>query len=103
MKNNRMVEWFKRNVNYFKNKYILTTLIFVFYGLFLDEDDIFFIVSQRIKLSKLEKDKVEMEHKLAQTKYTLKKLKYTAALETYAREKKLFKKDNEDIFIITYK
>jgi hypothetical protein len=38
---------------------------------------------------------------LKETKYTLKQLRQNYALEKYAREEKLFKKDDEDIFIIT--
>ena len=48
-------------------------------------------------------EKELVEAKLAKTKNTLDKLQYTSELEAYARENKLFKKDDEDIFIITYK
>jgi hypothetical protein len=32
----------------------------------------------------------------------LKKLRYSNELESFAREKKFFKKENEDIFVISY-
>ena len=51
----------------------------------------------------MHEEKELIENKLAKTKQTLDKLKYISELEVYARENKLFKKDNEDIFIITYK
>ena len=91
----------KRFVGYFRNKYILTFTVFGIYYLFLDDVDIFTIWNQNAKLSKLETDKEVMSLKLKETKNTLKALRDGYALEKYAREEKLFKRDNEDIFIIT--
>jgi len=42
-----------------------------------------------------------MEEKLKETKSTLEKLNNPKELERFAREKKMFKKDDEDIFVIT--
>ena len=92
----------KKYVNYFKNKFIFTTCLFVIYMLFLDDIDIFTIINQNNKLSHLEEAKSEVSEKLARTKLTLKKLKYTSELESFAREEKLFKRDNEEIFVISY-
>ena len=72
------------------------------YTLFLDENDIFTIISQSNKLSELKADTENMKHKLKETQNTLNKLEYSAEIERYAREKKLFKKDDEDIFVIFY-
>lgn len=95
--------WLQSKSKYYKNKYVVTLFIFSFYGMFLDEVDIFTIISQNIKLHKMNEEKELVEAKLAKTKNTLEKLKYISELEAYARENKLFKKDDEDIFIITYK
>jgi len=70
--------------------------------LFLDDIDIFTIVNQNRKLTKLEVAKSEASEKLANIQITLKELKYPSELESYAREEKLFKRDNEDIFVISY-
>lgn len=70
--------------------------------LFLDDIDIFTIVNQNRKLNKLEVSKSEVSEKLIAIQATLKELKYPSELESYAREEKLFKKDNEDIFVISY-
>ncbi len=51
----------------------------------------------------IEEDIVDKENKLYKVKYTLRRLHHTSELERYAREHKLFKKENEDIFIVTYK
>lgn len=92
----------KHRLRFFRNKYIFTLTLFAFFALFLDEYDIFTIISQNSKLSKIQADQSALELKLKDTRNTLKELKYSAALERYAREQKLFKKDDEDIFIISY-
>jgi len=85
----------------FKNKYILATTIFLVYNLFLDDIDLFTIISQNRKMSRLQANKQEVAVKLQETKYTLQQLKHMHALEKYAREEKLFKREDEDIFVIT--
>lgn len=92
----------KKYTKYFKNKFIFTTCLFFVYILFLDDVDIFTMINQNRKLSHLEESKIEISKKLAITKSTLKELKLSSNLESYAREEKLFKKDDEDIFIISY-
>ncbi|MDA9881991.1 hypothetical protein N9C33_04265 [Crocinitomicaceae bacterium] len=72
------------------------------YALFLDENDIFTIISQSNKLSSLKAETNEMNQNLKETQRILNRLKYSAEVEKYAREKKLFKKDDEDIFVIFY-
>jgi len=91
--------WIKTKL---KNKFVLTSLIFFVYVLFLDDVDIFMIYSQNKKLSQLNASKVEVNEKLQTVRTTLKQLKYPSELESFAREEKLFKKDDEDIFVITY-
>lgn len=86
----------------FRNKYILTLTIFMVYNLFLDDIDLFSLMGQNRKLSRLRTDQSEITIKLQETKRTLRELKHNYALEKYAREEKLFKKDDEDVFIITY-
>ena len=77
-------------------------MVFFLYSLFLDDVDIFSIVRQTKKLNQQEQAKLEIEKKLAETEITLKELRYFAGKEKFAREKKFFKRDDEDIFIITY-
>ena len=92
----------KKYLVYFKNKFILTSTIFVIYALFLDDNDIFSMFTHANKLSNLEEAKIEVSKKLERTRFTLKQMRYTSEIERYAREKKFFKRDNEDIFVITY-
>lgn len=93
----------KKYLLVFKNKYILAITIFMVYNLFLDEVDIFTIVNQNKKLSTLRSTQSEMKLKLKETKYILSQIKDLSYLEKLAREDKMFKKDDEDIFVITYK
>jgi cell division protein DivIC len=87
---------------YIKNKYIIATLIFLVYSLFLDDIDIFTIINQKQKLNKLNRNHIELQAKLNSTKASLSKINNNTELEHFAREKKLFKKDNEEIFVISY-
>ena len=88
---------------YLKNKYGLTIFIFLIYVLFLDDLDVFSIISQKQKLNKLEIQRDNMKNQLISTRSTLRKLNKINYLEAYARSEKFFKKENEEIFVITYK
>jgi cell division protein DivIC len=81
---------------------VFTAVLFLLYALFLDDVDIFSIVRYNNKLAQLEKSKGQVELQLEETKVTLEELKNISGKERYARERKFFKKDNEDIFVITY-
>ena len=87
---------------FMKNKYVFTAVLFLLYALFLDDVDIFSIVRYNNKLAQLEKSKGKVELQLEETKVTLEELKNISGKERYARERKFFKKDYEDIFVITY-
>jgi len=77
-------------------------LIFIVYTLFLDDVDVFTIIHQNRKLHALKVQKEQTNVNLQQTKLILEELNTIDGLERYAREKKLFKKEDEDIFVITY-
>jgi len=85
----------------FKNKYILAISIFLVYNLFLDDVDVFSVISQNSKLSKLNESKLALNKELNETKRTLTQLRFDSELERFAREKKYFKRDDEDVFVIT--
>ena len=85
-----------------KNKFILASTLFFVYTLFLDDNDIFTMISQSNKLHILEVKKSSMDSKLLETKTTLNKLKYRSEVERFAREEKYFKKDDEDVFVVFY-
>lgn len=89
-----------KHLKIFKNKFALTFVVFLVYSLFLDDVDVFNVIRQNIKLNKLEQEKEMLSEKYHEAKFTLEQLDNTDALERFAREQKLFKRDNEDIFVI---
>lgn len=91
-----------KRLRYFRNKYVLTFSIFLVYILFLDDVDIITILHQKSKLSELKEERDIMEVQLTETRATLDKLSDIQALEKFAREKKMFKKEDEDIFVLSY-
>ena len=88
---------------FLKNKYTITIFIFVIYILFLDDTDVFSLVHNLNKRSEISSQNKMMHEQLTKTQYTLKRLSDLNYLESYARSKKFFKKENEEIFVITYK
>ncbi len=92
----------KKLIQRFKNKYILAITIFLVYNLFLDEVDVFSVINQNRRISQLKENQREINQKLQETKYILSQINDPSFLEKLAREDKFFKKDNEDVFVITY-
>ena len=92
----------KKLLPYFKNKFILASTVFLVYTLFLDDNDIFSIISRNSKLTELTSKRKVMISDLEKTTNILEKLKYNSEVEKYARENKFFKKDDEDVFVIFY-
>lgn len=93
----------KRIPNWLKNKYTLTGIVFGVYFLFLDDWDIFSLIRQKQKLKQIEQQDAQMSEQLKQTKNTLYRLHHLNELEAYARSEKFFKRDDEEIFVITKK
>jgi cell division protein DivIC len=85
-----------------KNKYFITSSVFIIYFLFLDDLDIITIVNQKRKLNKLQGQRDLLAQNLKEVKFTLRKLNNLNYLESYARSQKFFKKDDEEIFVITF-
>jgi hypothetical protein len=68
--------------------------------LFLDDVDVFSIFRQQVKYNKILTEKAEMEEKLVKTRTVLNQLNNLESIEKFAREEKMFKRDDEDIFVI---
>jgi CRISPR/Cas system-associated endonuclease Cas3-HD len=91
----------KNLVPYLKNKYVIAILAFVVWITFFDSNNLIDRVKQAILLHDLKKQKEYYLENIHNDSITLHELKTdTAALEKYAREKYLMKKENEDIFLI---
>ena len=92
----------RKRLKYLRNKYVITFMLFTIYMLFLDDVDVFTIARQEFKLQELQEEKEDIQKKYLKTKNTLDQLNDMESLERYAREEKMFKKDDEDIFVIVY-
>ena len=69
--------------------------------LFFDRNDVFTQMQRRGELNELKQSKAYFEKQIAENKKFSNDLQFNAsAIEKYAREKYLMKRDNEDLFII---
>ena len=83
------------------NKYFIASLFFIVWMLFIDQRDYFQQKERRDELHKLEQKKAYYQQEINKTRKELGDLQHSpAALEKYARERYLMKKDGEDIYII---
>jgi cell division protein DivIC len=83
------------------NKYLLALIGFVLLMLFFDHNDVFTQLERRKNLKALETKKKFFQDEISKTQKELKDLQQNpAALEKYAREKYILKKDNEDVFLV---
>ena len=91
----------KRTVFFLRNKFLLATTAFLVWMLFFDRNDVFTQMERRSELKELRQSKQYFEKQIAENRKFSKDLQFNAsAIEKYAREKYLMKRDNEDLFII---
>lgn len=89
-------------VKIFTNKYLLVITFFAVWMLFFDQRDFFYVWEQKQKLKEAENKKHYYEQEIEKAKQDLANLQNSpAALEKFAREKYLLKKDGEDIYLIS--
>ncbi len=83
------------------NKYLIAISFFIVWMLFFDQRDLFYVREQKQKLKELENKKHYYQHEIEKAKKDLTDLQNNpAALEKFAREHYMMKKDGEDIFIV---
>ena len=81
------------------NKYVLASAFFLVWMLFVDQRDFFQQRERKAELEKLEAKKRYYQTEIDKARKTLTDLQTDpAALEKFARERYLMKKDGEDIF-----
>jgi cell division protein DivIC len=91
----------KKILNFFINKYFITTVVFIAWLVFFDNNNILTNLRTRDKLIELRKDKQFYIDAIKKDSILVQKLLYdTLELEKYARERYLMKKDNEDLFLV---
>jgi cell division protein FtsB len=88
-------------ISLFKNKYFVSTLVFVVWISFIDRNDLFTQYGRKQELKKLETSKNYYEAEIETTKKELQDLTNNSiVLEKIAREKFFLKRPNEDVFIV---
>lgn len=100
----KILEFIEKTPKIFKNKYIITIVLFFIWILFVDDYNILKQYQLQKDVDKLEDQKSYYIKEIRNDsieKYNLQNTK--EAQEKFAREKFLMKKDNEDVFIIRNK
>ncbi len=83
------------------NKYLVASVFFIVWMLFFDQRDYFQQRERQAELYKLEAKKRYYVEEIEKTRKQLQDLQNNpAALEKFARERYLMKREGEDIFII---
>jgi cell division protein FtsB len=91
----------KQVTNILTNKYFLAGAFFLVWMLFIDQRDFFQQRERKAELAKLQEKKHYYQDEIAKARKTLNDLQSNpAALEQFARERYLMKKDGEDIFTL---
>jgi cell division protein DivIC len=87
-----------------KNKYVYTLIIFLLWLTFLSDVDLIYIIQSRIELGHLREEVTNLEKQNEEAVASLKDLTSNqASLEKFARENYLFKRENEDVYVIKEK
>jgi cell division protein FtsB len=86
-----------------KNKFFLVGVFFVVWIVFFDVNRLVSVFRHRAELREVKNEKKYLEEQISNNKYQLHLFKTDKkALEKFAREKYLMKKDDEDVFLIVY-
>ncbi len=90
--------WFR----FLSNKYVLLSLIFVVWMVFLDSNS--WIVHSELneELDELEENKQHYQNEINKDFAIIEQLQDSVELEKFARQKYFMKRANEDIYIIEY-
>ena len=85
----------------FRNKFLVTLVVFVVWIAFFDRNDLFTQYDRKEELNRLETSKEYYQAEIAGTKKDLLELNNNPqVLEKFAREKFYLKRANEDVFIV---
>lgn len=86
---------------YLRNKYVVTSFIFVMWLLFFDQNNWITQFQYQMELNKLESEREFYDEEIKKVTQDLKELRTNPkSLEKFAREKYLMKKSNEEVFVL---
>jgi cell division protein FtsB len=91
----------KKLPKFTRNFYFIAGMLFLFWMLFLDSNDLYTQYKLSSQLKTLENEKEFYQDKIEQVKEERQQLlSDTETLEKFAREKYLMKKETEDLYVI---
>ena len=101
MANDFFMQRARKILSILSNKYLIALIVFAVIMLFTDHNNIFEQMDRKQELKELQDKKAYYQQEIEKTKKQLADLSNnSAALEKYAREKFLMKRDSEDVFVI---
>jgi len=101
---NKIKQWYNKIPDTFKNKYLIVIVLFSVWIVFLDEHNLIILNKRSNILQEKQDEKQLLTEKIKTDSNTLHSLNNDPeAIEKFARENFLMKKENEDIFIIREK
>jgi cell division protein FtsB len=87
--------------SFLRNKYLLASAGFVVWMLFFDRNDLFTQLERKKDLRQIKASEQYFAQRITEDRKFSKDLQFNAsAIEKYAREKYLMKRDNEDLFLV---
>jgi cell division protein FtsB len=87
-----------------KNKYFIVIVVLISWLLYFDKNDVFTQYELVQKCNKLDAERDYYIAEIEKNKMEINELQNNSkSLETFAREKYLMKKDDEDVFVFTTK
>jgi cell division protein FtsB len=87
-----------------KNKYFIVVVVLISWLLYFDKNDVFTQYELVQKCNKLNAERDYYIAEIEKNKMEINELQNNSkSLETFAREKYLMKKDDEDVFVFTTK
>lgn len=98
LKELRQKPWFR----FFSNKYVLLSLIFAGWMIFLDSNSWLIHYELDQELEELEENKAYYQNEIANDKTIIEQLQDSMEIEKFARQKYFMKRADEDIYIIEY-
>lgn len=88
---------------FFTNLYILSSLLFIFWMLFMDTNSYLFHKELNTEINSLKEQKKRLKIEIEKDKKLIEDLNDMDNYEAFAREKFFMKKNNEEIYIIEFK
>ncbi|MEM9024663.1 MAG: septum formation initiator family protein [Bacteroidota bacterium] len=96
-----MKKWLDNIPPYLKNKYVVTSILFLAWMAFFDQNDLITQFKLAGELNDLKEENAYYTREIRKVDSDLQELlSNDQQLEKFAREKYLMKRDNEDIFVI---